>query len=148
MQNQFRPQVPQPAQFESHQQIQDLQSQMKEMREQNLRLMQMLEHRSAKVHTQHQYSHDDLKAYFMHKNAGATKLDAEIANEQSRLKKLEALKAETPTSVPGSELLVQLAEGSEDSAALPLYNQHAEQAWVEMEDLQKRAMEDMVDSSE
>merc|ERR1712178_468012 len=138
---QFRQPDPQ-----AHQQVQELQNQMKEMREQNLRLMSMLEQRSAKVQTQQHYTHDDLKEYFMRKKAGDNKLDAAISEEQARLRHLEALKAEAPASVPDSEMLVQLAESPDDTAALPLYNQHAEEARVEMENLQKRALEDMMGS--
>lgn len=61
--------------------------------------------------------------------------------------KLGQAKSASASPLQGAQMLVELSEGAEDAesaTALPLYNQHAEQARVEMEELRKRAIDDAV----
>lgn len=141
-------------QMEEHKELLEMKQQMQTMKDQNARLTQMLMSRNEPVVAPQHYSHHDLANFFQKKRKKNTKLidlvdqqlrsptrlHDQIAQEKARLQHLTQL-ASSASSIPGAAMLVELSEGEQDHA-LPIYNQHAEQARVEMEELQQRALAD------
>jgi len=149
-------QQPQVGNSQEHLELQNLRDEMANMREQNQFLQQQLANQMSMglVNLKKpKYSHDDLRKYFKNRHrVDTTVLQKSVAAEKERLRmltsKLNAAEAENAL-IPGeSEMLVQLSEGSTgtDSTTLPLYNQRAEQARVESEDLRNRALESALSS--
>lgn len=153
-QQQQQPQMMQ-QQSAEHMELMKMKEQMAQMQKQNLMLQKMVANKAneqlAQQATQTQYTHNDLQNFFEHKNAGVDTLQQQVAAEQQRLSalkmKLGQAKSASASPLQGAQMLVELSEGAEDAesaTALPLYNQHAEQARVEMEELRKRAIDDAV----
>jgi hypothetical protein len=125
-------------QMEEHKQLLAMKQQMESMQAQNARLTEMLMARpQASQPAPAHYSHNELAKLFQKKKQSNGLMDQVTQELQSHSS------AATPQlQLPGTEtMLVELAEG-EQTHALPIYNQHAEQARVEMEELHRRALED------
>jgi len=139
-------QQPPPVNTAEHEEFLMMKRQMSEMRKQNQLLSQLVQkqhtsrlHKLAKA-DQPQYTHSGLSKYFQNKHLNAAMLKKDVLAEQTRLKEATAEEEELETTS-----LLQLSEGSHDPAtatAMPLYNQRAEQARVESEELIRRAQAD------
>lgn len=149
------PQMQPAAQSEEHMALMKMQEEMASLRRQNMQLQQQVTSQmSAQVARMsgRQYSHDDLQQYFEHKRrSNSDMLKKRVEAEKVRLQRLtaqmnDAEAQEAATAATGNSLsLVQLSEGAEDSP-MPVYNQRAEEARVESEELKRRALEDALAS--
>lgn len=127
-----------------HEELMKMRQQMAEMQKQNAMFKKMLatkaQTRLAQASRTH-YSTADLQNYFIHKNHAVSDLKNEVAAEKKRLSALTSkLSAAQASPLPGAQFLMQVAEGGENDA-MPLYHQRAEQARIEMEELQKQQQE-------
>lgn len=142
----------QQVQSEEHAEFLKMKEQMAQLQRQNTALKQMYAKKTkaqlAQTAPTH-YSHRDLQNYFTRKNSATAAIRQRVLAEKQKLQQLEvklsAADHENPSPLRDSQMLVQLSEGAEEASsgtALPLYNQHAEQARVEMEELQRKAEEE------
>lgn len=134
--------VPQPQNSEEHYELLRLKDEMQDMKKQNMLLQQLVAQRSTPPP---RYTHNYLQKYFQrrhHNNAALLHKQVAMEKEQGSV---------NPDSTDGLEpqMLVQLAEGAEEAesaSAMPLYNQRMEQARIESEDLNQRALADTLAS--
>merc|ERR1712072_571371 len=158
-QQQMQPQMQQ--QMQQQQQVQSeelaellrMREQMAQMQKQNAALKQMYANKAtaqlAQAAPTH-YSHRDLQNFFARKNSATNAIRQRVLAEKKKLQQLEvrlsaADKQPNLSPLQDPQMLVQLSEGAtEPASATPtaLYNQHAEQARVEMEELQRKAEEE------
>lgn len=137
------PQVP-----EEHAELMKLKQQMADMQQQNNMFRQMIAQQAHRATAPTHYTHNDLQAYFQNKKlADQAALRNEVLAEKQRLDGLATrLGTSQGNPLAGAQMLVEVEEGAgseEVETAIPLYNQHAEQARFDMEELRNRAMEDM-----
>merc|ERR1719446_42573 len=128
-----------PFQMEQQKELLAMKQQMETMQAQNARLTQMLMARpqAATQPAPAHYSHTELAKLFQKKKESNELMDQVTEQLQSH-----SASVQPQLQIPGTQtMLVELAEG-EQTHALPIYIQHAEQARVEMEELQRRALED------
>jgi hypothetical protein len=118
------------------------------MKKQNALLQRMIE-KQASTHMAHvekpRYTHAGLEKYFRNRHFNAAQLKKDVLREQHRLRESREEESFADTDLAESESLVQLSEGSQDmvtATAMPIYNQRAEQARVESENLVQRALAD------
>merc|ERR1712072_997021 len=150
MQQQRMSMMQQPPRFnsEEHEELLQMKKQMSEMKKQNAMLQQLVTTQASarlsklsKAESPH-YTHQGLEKYFQHKHLNAALLKKDVLAEQRRLRESSRRYYD---EVEDSQSLLQLSEGADDPAtttALPPYNQRAEQARVESEELKRRALAD------
>lgn len=150
---QMAPQVVQQQQSQEHAELLQMKAQMAQMQKQNAALKQMFANKAtaqlAQAAPTH-YSHNDLQNFFAKKNSATMAIRQRVLAEKKKLQQLEvklsaADKQPNLSPLQDSQMLVQLSEGATEASsgtAMPLYNQHAEQARVEMEELQRKAEEE------
>lgn len=138
---------------EEHREMRRLKEQMAEMKMQNQHLQELVSQQmSMRMTKSHPYTHDDLRKYFhSRQRKSAALLKQQVTAERLRLKELtsQLSQAESEDEFADTQMLVQLSEGpahTDATTVLPLYNQRAEQARVESEDLRQRALADALAS--
>jgi len=153
-----------PMQTEEHQEMMRMKEEMEAMRKQN-QLLQELASNQVSTRFAHAtapkpvYTQHGLHKYFQHRRQDVDSLKQGVLAERQRLEeltsKLQAVEAdpdaaEESSGLPGSpQMLLELGEGMdmpESASAVPLYNERAEQARVDMEDMQRQAFEDALAS--
>lgn len=149
-----------PMQMEEHMELMKMKEEMAQMRKQNEMLQQLAMHqvsmREAQA-TKPTYTHSGLQKYFNRRHEDVAALKQSVQAERQRLEALTSKLSEAEADPDGAaesgpalpalapQMLLELAEGADEpetATALPLYNQLAEQARVDSEDLRQKAFEE------